>query len=173
MEEYILKLKGSLKSLKGCSLKYKIKSIRRNLRYAWQRAWRGYDDTDVFDFNSNFNEKIIEILKHLKKYREGRWWVPDEYEKIIKGTEYLPVAGKEIFSEDQVDAILDTMIFHFKMCDEDYVIEKLYGHKIADAPMINDKFLINYDYKKIGKIIKQNQDAALKLFVLLFDNLWD
>ena len=168
-----MKLKGSLKDLKGCSLKCKITSIRRNLKLAWQRAWKGYDDTDVFDFCFNFEEKIIEILEEYKSRRIAGWWVPEKYQKQIKNTELSPGFGYEEFSEEQINAILDTMIFHFKMTNEDYVMEKLYGHTIADAPMEGDKFKIDYDYKKIGKITKQNREAALKLFVLMFDNLWN
>lgn len=166
-----MKLKGSLKELKGCSFRYKIKRTITNLRYAWQRAWKGFDDTDVFNFSWSFEEKIIEILYEYKKIRSAGWWVPKEYQKSIKNIEYLKEADSYIFTDEQVDAILDTMIFHFQMSDEDYVMKKLYGYNFYDDEIVSEK--IDYDYKKIAKVRKQNQDAGMKLLTLFLDDLWD
>ena len=39
------------------------------LKYAWQRAWRGYDNTDVFNMAGNLREKMIVMLEEYNKNR--------------------------------------------------------------------------------------------------------
>lgn len=62
-------LKGFLKETHGMRLSYKIKALYWQLRYAWQRAWRGYDDTDVFNYSTSFFQHCSICIKKLNKNR--------------------------------------------------------------------------------------------------------
>lgn len=64
-------LKNIFKDLEGASLGYRLRHIRYELKYAWQRAWRGYDDSMVFDMNDTFIELYREILKDFKENLHG------------------------------------------------------------------------------------------------------
>jgi|LSQX01.2.fsa_nt_gb hypothetical protein len=64
-------LKNIFKNLEGASLGYRLRHIRYELKYAWQRAWRGYDDSMVFDMNDTFIELYREILKDFKENLHG------------------------------------------------------------------------------------------------------
>ena len=46
------------KTYKGASFGYRLRELRWQLRYAWQRAWRGYSDVDVFDFSKDIPLKM-------------------------------------------------------------------------------------------------------------------
>ena len=86
------------KTYKGASFGYRLRELRWQLRYAWQRAWRGYSDVDVFDFSYAFMEKIVLILKDFRKNNIALW-IED------KGSDAYTQLDKT-----QTDAILDKMI---------------------------------------------------------------
>lgn len=155
-----LGLKGCLKDYKRMLIRHKIKEVIRELKYAWQRAWRGYDDTEVWNIDFAIKNRLIALLQDYKKSRDRFWsWqCPDGYDwsKVCKS-----VGQSYIFSSEQMDAIIDTFIFHLQMSDENFVEKKLCGSRTHE------------DYKRIYKIRKQNQDAAIKLLGLLMDQLWD
>lgn len=60
-------LNGFLERTKGASLRYKLREFWWQLRYAWQRAWRGYDFTDVFELGYNFTAKMPVLLTEFLK----------------------------------------------------------------------------------------------------------
>ena len=47
-------LRDYLKSKKASSLKHRIKNLRYELKYAWQRAWYGYDRMDWIEMFACF-----------------------------------------------------------------------------------------------------------------------
>ena len=61
-------LKNYWKDNKKNSLKWKLKNLRWELRYAWRRAWYGYDDMDIIEMYASFIERYKAILKD---YREN------------------------------------------------------------------------------------------------------
>ena len=64
-------LKNIFKNLEGASLGYRLRHNRYERKYAWQRSWRGYDDSMVFDMNDTFIELYREILKDFKENLHG------------------------------------------------------------------------------------------------------
>lgn len=168
---YSLGLKGCLNKYKGWDLKPKIKFIFLELIWAFERAWRGYDSIDVTAMNTRFRHRIIVLLNDLKKFHNF-WNCPEGYDWSNVCKEIL---GNYYFSQEQVDVIIDTLIFHFQMCDEDFVEEQLYGHKLnyinnvsGDIP---DEEYRNGQYRRVYEIIIQNQDIALDLFKEIYDEL--
>lgn len=160
-----LGLKGSLKEYRtqcrNCSLKYKIKNVFRNLIYAWQRAWLGYDYRELWNYDSIFRIRTIEIFKRLKKDRLSLFNMPEEYRDNFNSL---------FLTSEQTDMVLDIMIYHLQMMDEDYVEKVLYGKNIYDDDYDFDCRTID-DYKHISNIMKQNKEAFMKLFNLFFYEL--
>lgn len=107
-------LKGVLKRTKGSGLKWKIKTVYWELRYAWQRAWRGYDFTDVFELGFNFVERMPFLLKDFKKNNIALFPALDDPERFS-------------LTEEETDAVLDELIFYFENCNEDFVYKRLHG----------------------------------------------
>lgn len=67
-------LNGFLERTKGASLRYKLRELWWQLRYAWQRAWRGYDFTDVFELGYNFTAKMPVLLAEFLKNNVGLFY---------------------------------------------------------------------------------------------------
>lgn len=67
-------LNGFLEWTKGASLRYKLREFWWQLRYAWQRAWRGYDFTDVFELGYNFTAKMPVLLTEFLKNNVGLFY---------------------------------------------------------------------------------------------------
>ena len=165
-----LGMKGCLKSLEGCNFRYKMHLLYWEIRYALQRAWNGYDSRDVWCLDRRLNERLIVLLKEYKKTYHCLWYCPEGYDwsKVCK----KDIAKKYIFSEEQINAILDVLIFHLQMSNEDFVEKKLYGTNIYDNEY-ETGCRTSDDYMRIWNIRKQNQNAAIKLLGLLMDELWD
>ena len=156
-------LKGCMKHYKGCYFHRKIKMLMRELKYTWQRAWRGYDDRDVWSMNTQFIDRYLEILKSYKKNHHCLFNVPkehkDKYDKLF-------------LNEEETNAIIDTMICHLEMMDEDNAEKVLYGKNVYD-----DDYEIPENYpermKHISEVMENNKNAFMKLFSLFFWDLWD
>lgn len=103
-------LKGFFKRNEGSSLKWKLKELRWELKYAWQRVWRGYDDCDVFGFGDRIIKKITLILEDFIETSSG---YPAE------------------FSEDEWNNILKEMLEYFRNANEEYVDEN-YNFELSE-----------------------------------------
>ena len=155
-------LKDYWKNNRHNSLRWKIKNLRWELRYAWKRAWYGYDDMDIIEMYANFIERYKTILKYYREHHMGLFNVPEEYEDTF---------NKLHFNEEETNAIIDTMIYHLEMMDEDHVEKVLYGKNIYDDDYEIAENMFE-KYKHIYSIMNQNKDAFMKLFNIFFWNLW-
>ena len=97
-------LNSFLERTKGASLRYKLRELWWQLRYAWQRAWRGYDFTDVFELGYNFTAKMPVLLTEFLKNNVGLF--------------YDTEADKQL-DEEETNAVIKEMIFYFENCYED------------------------------------------------------
>lgn len=156
-------LKGSWKRTKGCSLKHRVNELIWDIRYAWQRAWRGYDNADIFNMDYCFVERYKAILKEYKDMHNCLFNIPEKYREQFN--------GRLNFTDEETDVIIDTMIFHLEMMDEDYVEKVLYGQNIHDEGY-NFRIRTIEDYKRISSIMNQNKEAFMKLFTDFFWDLW-
>lgn len=152
-------LKGVWKRIKCNSLKWKIKELHWELRYAWKRAWYGYDDREIFAMNDMFRDRYINILKDYNKHRHCVWNIPEEYRDVL---------GEFFFTDEQTDVIIDMMIFYLQMTDEDYVEKYIYGKNCFDDDFDFDK---EFDVKKIStacEIAHQNKELFMEMFNVFF-----
>ena len=164
-------LRDYLKTKKTSSLRCRIKNLKYELKYAWQRAWYGYDSMDWIEMFACFIERYKAILKDYRKNHWGLLCVPKEYRDVF---------NKYSFNEIETDVIIDTMIYHLEMMDEDYVEKVLYGKNIDDYSLDRfeefEEYLKNNTIEKnnrIYSVMEQNKDAFMELFSLFFYNLWD
>lgn len=164
-------LRDYLKTKKTSSLRCRIEDLRRELKYAWQRAWYGYDCMDWIEMFACFIERYKAILKDYREKHWGLLSVPEEYRDVF---------NKYSFDEVETDVIIDTMIYHLEMMDEDYVEKVLYGKNVNDYSIDRfeefEEYLKNNTLEKTNRIYSvmlQNKDAFMELFSLFFYNLWD
>ena len=167
----IVGLRDYWKENKHCSLRWKIKNLIWELKYAWQRAWYGYDCMDWIEMSVCFTERYKALLKEYKENHCGLFNVPEEYKDDF---------NKFHFDEVETDVIIDTMIYHLEMMNEDHVEKVLYGKNIDDYSLDRfeefEKYLKNKTIeknKRIYSVMKQNKDAFMELFSLFFYDLWD
>ena len=122
-------LKGLSKNLKGRGIKWKIKEIYWQLRYAIQRAWRGYDAVDVFDLGFALVERMPFLLREFKKHNDALFPDLDNPERFS-------------LTEEETDAVLDEMIFYFENCDENTVYKRLYGVDPLEDEYVYDRWKV-------------------------------
>ena len=157
-------LKGSWKETKGMFFIGRLNRMRREFVYAWERAWRGYDRAEVWNIDSVFRERYIEILKDYKKYGHGLFNVPKKYRNDF---------NKLFFTDEETGAIVDTLIFHLEMMNDDFVEKKLYGKNCFDDDYDFKKDFSIEKHKHIAAIVEQNKDLFMDLFKDFFWELWD
>lgn len=130
-------LDSFLERTRGMSLRYKLRELWLQLRYAWQRAWRGYDFTDVFELGYNFTAKMPVLLT--------------EFMKNNVGLSYL--------EEEETNAVIKEMIFYFENCDEDHVYQRLHQkHYYEDGEYDPEK------WEPVRVELERCRTEALRLF---------
>lgn len=123
--------------------KWWIREVYWEVRYGFQRMFKGYDRVDTFETFAKFRERYIKILKEYRKYHVG----------------YCSE-----MTEEEWDNIIDEMIYHLHYMDEETVTEELE----KDVP---DDWRANY--KTVNYILYKHKDAFFELFSKYFYHLWD
>lgn len=150
-------------------LRHFFRELRWELKYAWRRAWIGYDDVDMFECFEMFRRRMIRIMEDFIRHGHGLLNLPQESDHY---NELLKKFPEGHFDEEHTELVYQTMIYHLQMMDENYVEKKLYGNNIYD-----DTYEVECrsreDRKRIYSVMKQNKDAFMKLFSLFYYDLWD
>lgn len=141
-------LKNFNENTKGMSVIYKTKSFMWALKYAWQRAWRGYDDTEVFGLNDSFIQRMLPIMKDFRRNNMG-----------------LFCDGYNVLTMKQTNEIIDEMIDLLEHSDENAWMKKF---SIEDM----DKDEVKKEIQQMEYQAHDNQHKFLNLFVKQFDQLW-
>lgn len=153
-------LKNFSHDMEGASLTIRIKRLPTYIKYALQRAWKGYADVDVFATCETFRDRLIDVLTEYKKNRHLDWSVVPEHEAYF---------NRLYYPSEWTDAILDTLIFHIKMSDKDYCLEVLY----PECDFLNGGHLSSDQWKRVWSVRKQNADAAFDILKVYWEHLWD
>lgn len=160
---YVSSRKGKIKPRRF------FRELRWELRCAWRRAWRGYDDVDFFECFEMFRRRMIRILEDFINHGHAYLTIPTQSEHYDELLKRFP---KGHFDEEHTELIYRTMIYHLQMMDEDYVEKILYGNNVYD-----DDYEIGCrsieDHKIIYSVMEQNKNAFMKLFSLFYYHLWD
>ena len=80
---------------------------------------------------------------------------------------------KDHFNEEETDIIIDTIIYHLELMDEDNVEKLLYGKNVYDDDYDIQNDISLEKCKRISAIVDQNKELFMKLFNLFFWQLWD
>ena len=167
---YDLGLKDFLVSSRKDKIKLRrfFSQLRWELRYAWRRVWRGYDDVDFFECFEMFRRRMIRILEDFINHGHALLTIPNQSEHY---NELLKRFPEGYFDEEHTELIYRTMIYHLQMMDEDFVEKILYGNNVYDDYEIGYRSI--EDHKRIYSVMEQNKDAFMKLFSLFYYHLWD
>lgn len=126
---------------------YRVKRLIRDtyweIRYGFQRMFKGYDSVDVFETYYKFIDRYSKILTRLKKNHVGYPYDLDE---------------------EEWENILDEMIYHLHYMVEDNVVDDLK----RDVP---EEW--NPSQKNVDMIMDKHKNEFFKLFSEYFYNLWD
>ena len=141
-------LKHFKQNYKGASLRFKMKELRWQLKYAWQRAWRGYDDVSVFSTFTQFLEWVVPVLKDMHEHNVGSW--PKDH--VEPGTSFQ----ESFMTFEETQAIISELIYHFERCDENFFLDQSE----------------DMDYKELHDKLEYHKDKALDLFKKYFYCLW-
>lgn len=126
-------------------MKHWIRDTYWEVRYGFQRMFKGYDSVDTFETFAKFIDRYTKILT---EYRKKHWGIPGEF----------------IDKEEEWDAVIDEMLYHLYYMDEEHVIDELE----RDVP---DDW--SASYKTVNSILEKHKDAFFELFSKYFYNLWD
>lgn len=124
-------------------MKRKIKDTYWNIRYGFQRMFKGYDYVETFDIYSTFIERYEKILIEFKKH--GNSFPCDT-------------------TEEKWNDIIDEMIYHLHYMSEDNVNKELEQY-------VSDGWIPCWETS--GKIMSKHKEEFFKLFSEYFYNLWD
>lgn len=156
-----------------CRFIINFKDFCYELKWAFQRFWRGYDDMYLFNLDSKLDELIPEILKWLRYNRSGS-----------------PVLTTEETCHEDWNNVLDEILYHFKESNEETCSEKneftdLMGFNFEyekldngmtqsinkDDPEIRNKWLSRSI--EIDKYNYEHRKEAYMLIAKNIDSFWD
>ena len=123
--------------------KWWIKDTYWEVRYGFQRMFKGYDAVDTFETFAKFTERYSKILIDYRKRHVG-------------------YCGE--MTEEEWDAVIDEMIYHLHYMDENTVTEELE----RDVP---DNWTASH--KTVSEILDKHKDRFFELFSKYFYELWD
>ena len=133
----------------------KLRDLYWEIRYAFQRAFNGYDNVDVFNLDSNMEHRMVKLLTEFRKHHQGLFTCPVDYMELAREDGAM--------NEEDTDTVIDMIIYHIQMSDADYVLDKLFP----------ERDLCNLDcWYKAHAIANQNRDCAWKLLRLFWGSLW-
>jgi hypothetical protein len=160
-------LKGFFKTHKGMSLRLKLRELKWELRYAWQRAWKGFDDTEVFELDKSFIERIVMALKEFKIHNDTRF---RNYDNLNNSTLSI-VDPSAWLSEEETNSVIDEMIYLFENSDADEMLQPLYGRFNTITRDFENRPTAQQMAECFAKA-QENRHKGLKLFEKYFDCLW-
>lgn len=133
-------------------LRWRISRILLKIRYACQRAVRGYDDSDVSELCFNFADKMTKLLSDFKDNNNNVLFYDNEEEKLL--------------SKEETSDVIDEMRYYFsRICeDNDLLYEEMFGSK---DHMATSEEMIRY-YQRL----KECKAKALELFSKWCWELW-
>ena len=124
-------------------VKWWVREAYWEIRYGFQRMFKGYDSVDTFETFAKFIERYTKILTQYRKYHVG----------------YCSE-----MTEEEWDNIIDEMIYHLRYMDEETVTKELERNVPDDW---------SASYRTVNYILDKHKDAFFELFSKYFYHLWD
>lgn len=123
--------------------KHWIRDTYWEIRYGFQRMFKGYDSVDTFETFSKFIDRYTKILTEYRKKHVG-----------YVGT----------MTNEEWEAIIDEMLYHLYYMDECHVIDELEKNVPDDW---------SASYNTVNPILDKHKDAFFELFAKYFYHFWD
>ena len=142
-------LRYYIQKTSGAGIKWHIQALFIELKHAWQRAWNGYADSDVWDISGVIIGTLPAILR---EYRNTH------HTLFIDTT-----IGKEL-TEEETNEVIDQLIFYLENCDEDVVYERLFG---VDPYTERD-----FNNARWAQVNNERQRCKNEAFALLSKWIW-
>ena len=150
----------SIKEYKGAKPSVWFEGFFREVKYAWQRAWRGYDDSEVWDIEGTFMVRTEKVLRAFRD-RDGYGCFPR-----LDGT-------NDYMSEAETCAVLTEMIQAFRCADDDVCYEEMYGISPFVDPLMNTSNKEGWRRaNECAKETERNRVRAIEMFVKWLPYLW-
>lgn len=124
-------------------VKRKTRDVYWEIRYGFQRMFKGYDSVDTFETFWKFINRYSKILKDYRQHHIG-------------------YCGE--MTAEEWDNIVDEMIYHLHYMDEETVTNELE----KDVP---DDW--NASHITVYEVMDKHKDAFFELFSKYFYHLWD
>ena len=138
------------------------------IKYAWQRAVRGYSDRDIWGFSDWHTDLMRAALRHFRDNLWGHpahWHIDDEGDEDLGQKAWEDYITKIITLFDKCDAELfdnrEMTLYH------DYGIRKGYEMSPFEREMFNKEIRELWDERC------ENAKEALRLMGEEYWNLWD
>lgn len=129
-----------------CRLRIRIREIKYNIKYFWQRGKRGYSDLDVYSIDLWFVRIMSQMLRHFKTLRHT-----------------YPEGQGTVETMEDWQKVLSEMIACLENMDEDKVIAEL---EQTDSDVLGNT-------EKAERILEDNKNRFFELFKEYFYCLWD
>lgn len=146
-----------------------IKTSLRNIKYAWQRAVRGYSDYDLYDLYGFYEHLFVESLRDFARKTcsypgAAPFETPEKWESYVWEIAqhfYNSIESNEVFKNEWEDKYFANLGFERS------------GARIVDD-LTPDEIHKNY-YEREREIYKerdQERDLAFEMLKEVFGHLW-
>jgi len=139
----------------------KLSDWKYEIKWAWQRVFRGYDDRITWEIDHWLVDYLPEIIRKMKNNLHG--YPSNPFEKKTK----LPRNEKEW--KDILEKIAVGFESASKIINDAYIIKTKEKEKDGAFKGTNK---YKFDKKLYNKFLKEF-DSGIKLFHEFFFNLWD
>ena len=154
--------------------------IKRELKWAWQRVTRGYDDQIFWSFDSYLDQIIIKDLEWMLANRNGSpvlegWTEDDCHEKwtqtLMEMLRYLKQSTDQHC--DEVNEYEDLVDFdsYFVPCEDNKLLTMHYKDMSIKAEEIRDKYYLRS--RDIDEYKAANHKKAMAMLCMYYRHLWD
>jgi hypothetical protein len=143
-------LKGYWKRTKGMS--HRFNNFLWEIRYALERAWKGYDCTDVFNMDCNLRDRFVVLLKEFDKTRHTSFSGIDFTKSLLNDFDK---------KDDETSVIVNKMIYLAEhSCWDDFIDE-------MDENSVDESFEI------VKEKAQNNLNELCDMLKIYFWQLWD
>lgn len=137
---------------------YKIKCFFRNLKWAWQRFCRGYDDRMIWCLNDYIKQYLVTGLRIYVQNNISCYPKPRHLWKDKNVIEY--------YTGSETENLLRKMIKHILLSDEEVVEKFLYGSQWDEVSDTTEEWRKQYNF------MKSNYNKAFDLLRQHYGHLW-
>ena len=125
--------------------------LLKETKYAWERAWYGYDSLDIGDLGFCLAKRINVLLREFKKHNDTLFRDPE--------------TGRD-YTLEETNRVLDEMITAFDGCEEAVVYYRMKKEK----ELCGD--LREIGWGEVKEITDRNRREALRLLSKWCFHLW-